>query len=46
MPEVKQELLQQGAYTVTTTPEQAQARLQREIATWAQVIKDANIRPD
>lgn len=46
LPEVKQELLQQGAYTVTTTPEQAQLRVRKEITTWAKVIKDANIKAD
>jgi tripartite-type tricarboxylate transporter receptor subunit TctC len=46
LPEVKQELLQQGAYSVTTTPEQAQARVRQEIATWEKVIRDANIKPD
>jgi tripartite-type tricarboxylate transporter receptor subunit TctC len=45
-PEVQAQLLDQGAYAVTTTPEQAQARLRSEIAMWAKVIKDANIKPD
>ena len=31
---------------MTTTPEQAQARVREEIATWAKVIKDANIQAD
>lgn len=46
MPEVKQELLQQGAYTVTSTPEQAQARVHQEITMWAKVIREADIKPD
>lgn len=45
-PEVQEQLLNQGAYAVTTTPEQAQARIGKEIAMWARVIKDANIKPD
>jgi tripartite-type tricarboxylate transporter receptor subunit TctC len=46
MPEVKQDLLQQGAYAVTSTPEQAQARVQQEITLWAKVIREADIKPD
>ena len=46
MPETRQELLTQGAYASPSTPEQAQARVQQEIAQWAKVIKDADIKPD
>ena len=46
MPEVKQELLQQGAYTVTSTPEQSQARVHQEVTMWAKVIREADIKPD
>ena len=45
-PEAQAQLLEQGAYAVQTTPEQASARVQREIAMWAKVIKDANIKAD
>ncbi len=45
-PEVQEQLLNQGAYAVSTTPEQATARVKAEIAMWAKVIKDANIKAD
>jgi tripartite-type tricarboxylate transporter receptor subunit TctC len=45
-PEAQEQLLQQGAYAVNTTPEQAAARVREEIAMWAKVIKDANIKAD
>jgi tripartite-type tricarboxylate transporter receptor subunit TctC len=45
-PEAQEQLLQQGAYAVQTTPEQAVARLHQEIVMWAKVIKDANIKAD
>ena len=46
LPEVKEQLLAQGAYTVTTTPDQAAARIHQEIEMWAGVIRDANVKPD
>ena len=45
-PEAKQELLTQGAYASPSTPEQAQARVKQEIAMWAKVIREADIKPD
>ncbi|HET7730134.1 MAG TPA: tripartite tricarboxylate transporter substrate binding protein [Usitatibacter sp.] len=45
-PEAQEQLLQQGAYAVMTTPEQASARVKQEIGMWAKVIKDANIKAD
>ena len=45
-PEAQEKLLQQGAYAVRTTPEQAAARVRQEIATWAKVIREASIKPD
>ncbi len=45
-PEAQAQLLEQGAYVVQTTPEQAMARVREEIATWAKVVKQANIRAD
>ena len=45
-PEAQAQLLEQGAYAVQTTPEQAVARVREEIAMWAKVVKQANIRAD
>ena len=45
-PEVQAQLLAQGAYSVTTTPEQAAARVHQEVEMWAKVIKEANVKPD
>jgi tripartite-type tricarboxylate transporter receptor subunit TctC len=45
-PEAQAQLLEQGAYAVQTTPEQAAARVRQEIGMWAKVIKDANIKGD
>ena len=45
-PEAQEQLLLQGAYAVQTTPEQAAARVKQEIAMWAKVIRDANIKAD
>jgi tripartite-type tricarboxylate transporter receptor subunit TctC len=45
-PEAQAQLLDQGAYAVQTTPDQAATRVKQEISMWAKVIKDANIRPD
>ncbi|MEO8653548.1 MAG: tripartite tricarboxylate transporter substrate binding protein [Ramlibacter sp.] len=46
LPEVKEQLLAQGAFSVTTTPEQAAARVHQEVEMWAKVIKEANVKPD
>lgn len=43
-PAVKAKLLEQGAYAEHTTPEQAATRLTEEVAKWAKVIKDANVK--
>jgi tripartite-type tricarboxylate transporter receptor subunit TctC len=45
-PEAQAQLLEQGAYAVQTTPEQAAARVRAEIAMWEKVIKQANIKSD
>jgi tripartite-type tricarboxylate transporter receptor subunit TctC len=45
-PEAQEQLLQQGAYAVQTTPDQAAARVRQEIGMWAKVIRDANIKAD
>ena len=44
LPEVKAKLLEQGAYATHTTPEQAATRIREEVAKWAKVIKDANVK--
>ncbi len=44
--EVKDQLLAQGAFSVTTTPEQAAARVHQEVTMWAKVIKEADVKPD
>ena len=46
MPEVREQLLAQGASSVITTPEQASARVHQEVEMWAKVIKEANVKPD
>ena len=43
---VKEQLLAQGAFTVTTTPDQAVARVRQEVTMWAKVIKEADVKPD
>jgi tripartite-type tricarboxylate transporter receptor subunit TctC len=44
LPDVKERLLQQGALSTSTTPEQAAQRIHAEIEMWAKVIKAANIK--
>ena len=46
LPDVKERLLQQGALATFTTPEQAAQRIRSEIAMWAKVINEANIKLD
>ncbi|WP_245845036.1 Bug family tripartite tricarboxylate transporter substrate binding protein [Noviherbaspirillum humi] len=46
MPDVKEQLLQQGAYAIPTKPEQAAERISKEIATWEKVINEAGITAD
>jgi tripartite-type tricarboxylate transporter receptor subunit TctC len=46
VPDVKERLLQQGAFAVSTTPEEAAQRIRTEIAMWAKVITEANVKPD
>lgn len=43
MPEVKEQLLQQGAYVQLTSPQQTAERIKKEIGMWATVIQDAKI---
>ena len=44
LPDVKANLLEQGVYAIHTTPEQATKRIHDEVAMWAKVIKDANVK--
>ena len=46
LPEVKEQLLNQGAYAAITTPEQAAARIHEEVEMWAKVIREAGIKPE
>jgi tripartite-type tricarboxylate transporter receptor subunit TctC len=44
MPDVKAKLLEQGAYATHTKPEVAATMIHTEVAKWAKVIKDANVK--
>ena len=44
MPDVKAKLLEQGVYATHTKPEEAATRIRDEVAKWAKVIKDANVK--
>jgi tripartite-type tricarboxylate transporter receptor subunit TctC len=44
--DVKERLLQQGAFSTSTTPEQAAQRIHSEVDMWAKVIKAANLKRD
>ena len=46
MPEVKEQLLQQGAYALSTSPQQTAERIKKEIGMWATVIQEAKITGD
>lgn len=46
MPDVKEQLLKQGAFALSTSPEQTKARIHTEVTQWAKVIQDANIQAD
>jgi tripartite-type tricarboxylate transporter receptor subunit TctC len=47
MPEVKEQFLTQGVYAAApTTPEKSAERLAQEVARWAKLITDANIKAD
>jgi tripartite-type tricarboxylate transporter receptor subunit TctC len=45
-PDVKQRLAEQGAEPVGNTPEQFATTIQRDLAKWAKVVKDANVKLD
>jgi tripartite-type tricarboxylate transporter receptor subunit TctC len=42
--DVKEKLLQQGAFSTSTTPEEAVQRVHSEVDMWAKVIKAANVK--
>jgi tripartite-type tricarboxylate transporter receptor subunit TctC len=44
LPDVKQKLLDQGADSVGSTPEELDRVVKAELRKWAEVIRDANIR--
>ena len=46
LPEVKEALAKQGAEPSSSTPEQFSAYIRSELAKWAKVVKDANVRLD
>jgi tripartite-type tricarboxylate transporter receptor subunit TctC len=45
-PDMRERLSQQGAEPVGNTPEEFAAVIKRDLAKWAKVVKDANIRLD
>lgn len=44
--EMKQKLLQQGAVSLASTPEETRKFLRDEIIKWAKVVKESNIKLD
>jgi tripartite-type tricarboxylate transporter receptor subunit TctC len=46
LPAVKEKLLQQVVVAMPMSPEQSTKRIQDEIAMWAKVIKEANVKAD
>lgn len=44
LPDVKAKLLEQGVYATHTKPEDAARMIRDEVAKWAKVIKDANVK--
>jgi tripartite-type tricarboxylate transporter receptor subunit TctC len=46
MPEVRDKLAEQGIEVVGSTPDALAATVRTEIAKWAKVIKDGNIKPE
>jgi tripartite-type tricarboxylate transporter receptor subunit TctC len=45
-PEIKERFAKTGVEVVASTPEQFSAHLKREVARWAKVVQDANIKAD
>jgi tripartite-type tricarboxylate transporter receptor subunit TctC len=46
LPDVKEQLLKQGAFAMSTTPAETKVRIHKEITQWAGVIQEAKIQPD
>ena len=46
VPEVKEQLLQQGAYALSTTPQETAEHIRKEIGMWATVIQESKITAD
>ena len=46
LPAVREALLRHGAFAVSTTPDEAGQRIHSEIAMWARVIHEANVKSD
>jgi tripartite-type tricarboxylate transporter receptor subunit TctC len=46
LPEIRERLLEQGADGVGSTPEELGRIVTAELAKWAPLIKEANIRPE
>ena len=46
LPDVKEKLLQQGAFSMSTTPDETIQRIHSEVDMWAKVIKAANLKRD
>ncbi len=44
--DVKDRLLQQGAFTASTTPDEAAQRVRSEIAQWGRVIVEVDLKVD
>lgn len=45
-PQVKEKLAQQGVVPMHTTPEQAGTRIRDEVAKWAKVIREGNVKAE
>ena len=46
LPDMKEKLLQQGAFSMSATPDEAIHRIHSEVDMWAKVIKAANLKRD
>jgi len=44
--DVKEKLLPQGAFSISTTPDEATQRIHSEVEMWAKVIRAANLKRD
>lgn len=46
LPETREQFAKLGSNVLTDAPEELRKQLEREVATWTKVVKDANIRVD